>query len=175
MRPLWGVARSSFFDRALSANLGPGRAIPIFQRSSNPRSQLLTRKTPPTWANQWNLEQASITKHCLPNPPVRYDTDCSTHFLSDWGQNSSVYRELDESITRPMDSLHYYRISTTPPMLAKVKSLCGQLKRGSEVDSSVRDTQVDKKGTVQTIKQSHAYMWLGLQKLSQIAQELNSN
>ena len=54
-RPPWDVARSSFFGRALSANLGPDRAIPIPQRSSISRSQLLTRRIPTTWANHQNL------------------------------------------------------------------------------------------------------------------------
>lgn len=59
---------------------------------------------------------------------------------------------MDETITRSLDSLHYYRLSTTPPMLAKEKSLHSQLERGSEIDSSVRDTQVGRKRCCSTNK-----------------------
>ena len=45
-------------------------------------------------------------------------------------------------------------------MLTKEKSLHGQLERGSEIDSSVKDTRKCKlveKGAVQPIKQSHTH------------------
>ena len=151
-RPPWGVARSSLLGRPLSANLGPDRAMPIPQRSSISRSQLLTRRTPTIWENHWNFEQASPTKQCFPNPPVRYDTDHLTCFLSGWGENTSVFRKLDETITRPLSLLHYYRLSNTPPMLAKEKSLHSQLERGSEIDSLVRHTQVGRKRCCSTNK-----------------------
>ena len=152
VRPPWGIARSSFFGRALLANLGPGKATPTPQRSSNPRTLLLIRRTPSAWTNRQNLEQSSPTKQRFTSPPLGYGTALPTLFYSSWGQNSSVCRQLEKAVTRPMDSLDHHRIPITPPILAKEASLRSQLEGGSEAGSAVRDTQAGRKSCRSTNK-----------------------
>ena len=135
-----GIARSSFFGRALLANLDPSRATPTPQKS-NPRAPLLIRTTPSTWTNRQNLDQSFPAKQCSTSPPLGYGTALPTLFYSSQGKNSSVCRKLEEAVTRPMDSLNHHRISINPPILPKEASLCSQLEGGSEADSTVRDTQ----------------------------------
>ena len=139
VRPPWGVARSSFFGRALLANLGPGRATPTPKEAAIPQPHSSLEELHPP------LEQSSPTKQCSTSPPPGHGTALPTLLCSNQGQNSSVCRELEEAVTRPMDSLDHHRISITPPILVKEAALCGQLEGRSEADSSVRDTQAGRK------------------------------
>ena len=127
---LWGIVRSSFFDRALPGIRGPDRAMllsppskamlsPTSSHSNHGTSNNPVPKAPLTRGDRENPERFTFATPLASNTQFEYGPACPAHIHTSGRANLPVFRELDKANKGPVDAFYDQGISDTSRLLAK--------------------------------------------------------
>ena len=149
--PHWVAVRNSFFDQALPAIRGPGRAMfphPTSSLTSHTISTPILRSSPlskPTnTRGDWKSpEQLTPTTYLFSSTQFESAPSASTYTNTSSRKGCLVPRELGVPDQRSLGAIHHQRVSDTPRVFARAAQVHHHSQQGTTISSAGGSVQTE--------------------------------
>ena len=145
-KPHWGVAKSSFFNKALLAIGGPGRAMLPPQQAVLQVTFPTAAQLPLTRGDRENPEQLTPATPLTSSPQPEYGLAHSTCSHTSGRKDRLVPRELGKVDPGSLGVVHSQRISDTPRALARETLVHHQCQGGTAICAAGGGGQTEGEG-----------------------------
>jgi len=166
VRPPWVAVRSSFFDKALPATWGPGRALlphptnSLLSTTSNILMPTLNSPNPGNSREDWqNCKQTSVATVHFPSTQPKLAPFFSACINPSSQEDCIVPRELVKTDQRPLGTVCHPRVSDSPKALARETQVSNYCQGGTAAHFTGRGLQAEGEGSSSasgTVKRPHS-------------------